>query len=112
MAVTVTIRARDFTSKKRVVADLAFSGTYTTGGEAPTNGFLRDLGLQSVDFADIEGGSPVGQPTLGVIAKYEYSTNKVTLWRTDQIDDFKEEVPNATSIANITLRGEFVGDSR
>lgn len=112
MTVAVTVRTRNFDSKKRVVADLTFSSTYTTGGEAPTNGFLRELGLQTVDFADIESGAPVGQPTLGVVAKYEYSTGKVTLWRTDQVDDFKEELPNGTSIANIVLRGEFVGDSR
>lgn len=112
MTVAVAIKGRDFSSKKRVFADLTFSSTYATGGEAPTNGYLKELGLSSVDFASLEVGNAVGQPTLGILAKYEYSTNKVTLWRTDAVDDFKEELPNGTSIANIVIRGEFVGDSR
>lgn len=112
MAVAVTIKARDFTARKHVVADLAFSGTYTTGGEAPTNGFQRELGLSGIDAVGIEPGNLAAQPTLGVTAKYEYTTDKVTLWRTDQVDDFMEELPNGTSIANITLRGRFTGPAR
>lgn len=113
MAVAVTIKSRDFTSKKRVFADLTFSGTYTTGGEAPTNGFLKELGLSSIDFAKIESGAPAAQTTLGTIAKYEYSTNKVTLWEGAAGADAPfEEVTNGQSIANLVLRGEFVGDSR
>lgn len=113
MAVAVTIKARDFTSKKRVVAELTFSGTYTTGGEAPTAGFLAELGLSSVDMANLEAGAPVAQAALGTIAKYEYSTNKVTLWEgAAAADNPFEELTSGQSIANLVLRGEFVGNSR
>jgi len=113
MAVAVTIRSIDYTAKKRVVADLVFSGTYTTGGEAPTNGFLRNLGLSSIEVAHIEGGAPVAQAALGHVAKYEYSTDKVTLWEgAAGADAPMEEVTSGQSIANLTLRGSFLGNTR
>lgn len=113
MAVAVSIKARDFTAKKRVIADLTFSGTYTTGGEAPTNGFLKDLELSKIDFAKIESGAPVAQTALGTVAKYEYSTNKVTLWEGGAAADSPmKELTSGQSIANLVLRGEFVGDQR
>jgi hypothetical protein len=108
VAVAVTIVDRDVEGSRYVKrATLAFSGTYTTGGEAPTNGFLRDLELSAkVVQANIGGG---GGAAVGVVADYDYAANKVKLYRTYQIDDFQEEVPNATSLTGITLRGEFKG---
>jgi len=113
MPVTVTVKSRDFTAKKRVVADLTFSGTYTTGGEVTTNGFLRDLGLSSMDIAHIESGAPVAQAALGTIAKYEYSTDKITLWESGAaVDTPFKELTSGQSIANLVLRGAFIGNSR
>lgn len=109
MTVALAIKSRDFSSKKRVVAELTFSSTYTTGGEAPTSGYKAQLGYTQIDFVSLEGGAGADQPTLGVRAKYDYATDKITLWRTDQVDDYAEEVPNGTSIASIIIRGEFVG---
>lgn len=108
MAVAVAITHRDLSNRKRQIATLTFSGTYSTGGEAPTQGFLKALELGvKVDFATIEGGGGVAN---GVVAQYDYTANKVKLFRTDQIDDFSEELPAATSLTNVgPLRGEFIG---
>jgi hypothetical protein len=110
MAVAVTITDRDVEGSNFVKwATLAFSGTYTTNGEAPTNGFLRDLELPSsgkIVRANIDGG---GGAAVGVVAEYDRTNHKVKLYRVDQIDDFMEELPNATSLTGITLHGEFKG---
>ena len=107
MAVAVAIKARDASSLKRVIVELTFSGTYTTGGEAPTIGFLKTLSLSKIHIAHIDQGS-LGAAD-GVGAKYDYANNKVMLFRSDQIDDFEEELPNGTAITNV-LRAEFVGE--
>lgn len=105
MAVAAVIKARDVSSLKRTIVELTFSGTYTTGGEAPTEGFLKLLSYSEVTLALIEGG---GAAATGVVPKYNYSTDKVMLFRVDQVDDTLEELPNATAIAQV-LRGEFIG---
>jgi hypothetical protein len=106
MAVAVAVVDVDYSGRKRVVADLTFSGTYTTNGEAPTVGFLKALGLSSkVLKCNPDAG---GAATLGKVLQYDYAANKMKLFRADQIDDFLEEVPNATAIAD-TIRCEFVG---
>jgi hypothetical protein len=108
MAVTVTITDRDVAgSRYKRSATLAFSGTYTTNGEAPTNGFLKDLGFSSkVTAAHIQGG---GGAAVGVASEYDKVNNKVKLYRTDQIDDFGEELPNGTSLTGVTLDASFEG---
>lgn len=106
MAVAVSIKARDVSSLRRTVVELTFSGTYSTGGEAPTNGFLKALEATRFHIVHIEGG---GAAATGVVPKYDYATNKVMLFRTDQVDDTLEELPAATAIAQV-LRAEFVGE--
>lgn len=105
MAVALSIKARDVSSLKRTIVELTFSGTYTTNGEATTAGFLKDLSMSEILFVDVESG---GAAATGVVAKYDYAANKILLFRTDQIDDTLEELPNATAIAQV-LRAEFVG---
>ena len=109
MAVTVSVVDREFTNRKIVVADLTFSGSYTTGGEAPTNGFKKDLGLPTkVTHASIDQGG--GSADSGVLAKYDYVNDKILLYRVDQIDDFAEQLPNATPLTNVgPLRVRFTG---
>lgn len=110
MAVAVTIIDRDVegTRFKRTVS-MAFSGTYTTGGESPTNGWLKALELPAsgkvTDFNPQFGGGAA----VGVGAQYDRTNNKVLLFRTDQIDDFNEELPAATSLTGITLEATVKG---
>ena len=106
MTVAVSIKARDVSSLRRTVVELTFSGTYTTGGEAPTNGFLKALEGTKFHIVHVESG---GAAATGVVAKYDYANNKVQLFRVDQIDDSLEELPNGTAIAQV-LRAEFVGE--
>lgn len=105
MAVAMVIKARDVSTLKRTVVELTFSGTYSTGGEATTTGFLKDLSYSEVLFAHIESG---GAAATGVVPKYDYATDKIMLFRADQIDDTLEELPNGTAIAQV-LRAELVG---
>lgn len=106
MAVALAIKARDASSLKRAIVELTFSGTYTTNGEATTNGFKKDLSFSRIHMVHIEGG---GAAATGVVAKYDYAADKILLFRTDQIDDTLEELPNATAIAQV-LRAEFIGE--
>lgn len=101
MAVAVAVVARDATAKKRVIAELTFSGTYTTGGEAPTGGFLPELGLDTMDLAIFE------QPQFAALLTYDYAENKVVLW---EIADAAEQ-DNGDAIVFV-VRGEFIGNSR
>lgn len=105
MALALTVVARDVSSMKRVIADLALSGTYTTGGEAPSLGFLKELGMTEVLKVNVDSG---GAAATGKLSQYDYANAKLKLFRTDQIDDFAEEVPNGTALAD-TLRAEFIG---
>lgn len=105
MAVALAIVVRDFTSLKRVIADLTFSGTYTTGGEVTTKGFLADLGMNKIWKVNPDQG---GNVATGLILQYNYTTNKMTLFRADQVDDFIEEVANAAALTGVH-RCEFIG---
>ena len=107
MAVAAVIKARDATSLKRAIVELTFSGTYTTGGEATTLGFLKDLSW-TVVHAMLTGGTAAGSAVNGVQAVYNHSTNKIQLYRVDQVDDTLEELPNGTALDQVT-RVEFVG---
>lgn len=106
MAVAVTVVEVDYTSRKHVIADLAFSGTYTTNGEAPAAGFLKALGLGTkvVKCNPDQGGAAA----TGKVLQYDYAANKMKVFRVDQIDDNLEELPNGTALQD-TLRCEFVG---
>lgn len=107
MAVAVAVVDVDYTGRKRVIADLTFSGTYTTNGEAPTNGFLKDLGFsRRILKCNPDMG---GAAAAGKILQFDYAANKMKIFRTDQIDDLQEELPNATALAD-TLRCEFIGE--
>jgi hypothetical protein len=106
MAVAVAVVDVDYTSRKRVVADLTFSGTYTTNGEVTVNGFLKDLGLTTkVVHCNANQG---GAAATGKVLQYDYAANKMKVFRVDQIDDNLEELPNGTALQDV-LRCEFIG---
>lgn len=108
MAVAVAINDRDVAGsryKRQVTA--TFSGTYTTGGEAPTVGWLKALEFSTkVTSCAQNGGQGVA---VGVVGSYDRATNKLLLFRADQIDDFLEELPNAQSLTNVVLELTFEG---
>lgn len=106
MAVALAVVDIYYTSRKHVVADLTFSGTYTTGGEVTTNGYKKDLGMPTkVLRANLDSG---GAADTGFVPQYDHAADKIILRRTDQVDDFQEQLPNATAITG-TIRAEFIG---
>jgi len=108
MAVAVSAIRRDATALKRVFCTLTFSGTYTTGGEAPTVGWLKALSLSSLLKANIDQGG--NGASDGVIAKYNHSTNKIQLYEGGAaVDSPMKELTSAQAIA-LVLQAEFIGD--
>lgn len=87
--------------KKGHLVEFTLSGTYATGGQL-TNG-LRALGL------DYRCDAILPESAEGLGVKGVYGTNPlVRLFRTDQIDDPQEEVPNGTAISG-TFRALVIG---
>lgn len=109
MAVALAVRARDVSSLRRIIADLTFSGTYTTGGEATTAGFLKDLSMSRihmVHFNQVDGGV-----SAGLVAQYNPTTNKVQLYEGGAaVDSPQKEVTSAQSLAGVVMRAEFIGE--
>lgn len=109
MAVALVIKARDVTSLKRVIAELTFSGTYSTGGEVTTAGFKKDLSMtkfHQVVFSQVDGGV-----TSGLNAQYNIATDKVMLFETAAaVDNPQKEVTAAQSLTGIVFRAEFIGE--
>lgn len=109
MAVAVAIRARDVSSLRRVIADLTFSGTYTTGGEAPSAGFLKSMEFSKIHFVTLTQ-TDTGT-TTGLVAKYDHTNNKVMLCETAAtVDNPLKELTSAASLTNIAFRAEFIGE--
>ncbi len=108
MAVATAILARDVSSLKRVIASLTFSGTYTTGGEAPTAGFLKDLAMSKfhmVNFTEVDNA------VTGLVAKYDHAANKVMLFETAAaVDSPLKEITSAQSLTGVVFRAEFIGE--
>jgi hypothetical protein len=113
MAVTVTINDRDVAGSRYVrQVRMAFSGTYSAGGEAPTVGFLRALEFTTKVTSYNPQGPGIGNgggAGLGIQSDYDRVNNKVLLYRTDQVDDFLEELPAATSLTNVVCEAEIKG---
>jgi hypothetical protein len=108
VALAITVNDRDVQGSRYArEVSLAFSGTYTTNGEVTTAGILKDLGFSTKVTAYMPQGG--GGAAVGVASEYDFANNKVKLYRTDQVDDFQEELPNATSLTGITLRAKFEG---
>jgi len=109
MAVAVAIKARDVSSLKRIVAELTFSGTYTTGGEAPTEGFLKAFAMSKfhlVAFTQVDVLT-----TGGLVAGYDHATNKVFLRETAGTVDLPlKELTSGASLTGVIFRAEFVGE--
>lgn len=109
MAVAVAITDRDVEGSSYVRrGTLTFSSTYSTGGEAPASGWPAALELSAsgaIRQMTIGGG---GGAAVGVVPEWDAANDKVKLYRTDQVDDFQEELPNGTSISSV-LRFEAKG---
>jgi hypothetical protein len=109
MAVATSILARDATALKRMIALLTFSGTYTTGGEAPTNGFLKDFAMSRmlmVVFSQSDGAV-----SGGVVAQYDHTNNKVKLFEGGAAADSpNKELTSGQSLTGVIVRAEFIGE--
>jgi len=109
MAVAVSILARDVSSLKRIVALLTFSGTYTTGGETPTAGFLKELVMSRIHFVAFEQSDVL--VAGGLVASYDHTNNKVFLRETAGTVDLPlKELSSGASLTGVLVRAEFVGE--
>jgi len=109
MAVAVSTLARDVSSLKRVIALLTFSGTYTTGGEAPTEGFLKALSLSKIHAVFFEQSDVL--TTGGLVASYDHTNNKVFLRETAGTVDLPlKELSSGASLTGVLFRAEFIGE--
>lgn len=109
MAVALTILGRDASSLRRIVAQLTFSGTYTTGGEAPTNGFLKELAMSRILLALFEQADVL--TAGGLVASYDHTNNKVFLRETAGTVDLPlKELTSGASLTNVVFRAEFIGE--
>ena len=109
MAVALAIKARDVSSLKRAVVELTFSGTYTTGGEAPTAGFLKELSFSKIHTVNFMQADVL--TTGGLVAGYDLATNKVFLRETAGTVDLPlKELSSGASLTGVIFRAEFVGE--
>lgn len=109
MAVAVAVVARDVSSLKRVIATLTFSGTYTTGGEAPTAGFLKELSMSKIHMVNLAQDDVVAAGRYG--ASYDRAANKVMLAETSAtVDTPHKELTSGATLTNIVFRAEFIGE--
>jgi len=109
MAVAVSTLARDVSSLKRVIALLTFSGTYTTGGEAPTAGFLKEFSLSKIHAVFFEQADVL--VTGGLVASYDHVNNKVFLRETaGKVDLPLKELSLGASLTGVLVRAEFIAE--
>lgn len=109
MAVAVSILARDVSSLKRVIAQLTFSGTYTTGGEAPAAGFKKELVMSRILAVFFEQSDVL--TAGGLVASYDHTNDKVFLRETAGTVDLPlKELTSGASLTNVVMRAEFIGE--
>jgi hypothetical protein len=109
MALAVSILARDVSSLKRIIALLTLSGTYTTGGEAPTEGFKKALGMTRFHAVFFEQSDVL--TTGGLVASYDHAADKVFLRETAGTVDLPlKELSSGASLTGVLLRAEFIGE--
>jgi hypothetical protein len=86
------------------VIDVLFDNSYPTGGEAIT---AAQLQLSSILAISIIQKTPADTNALNF--GYDFTNNKIMAFRTDQVDDFQEQVPNATDLSTVTVRVLAIG---
>jgi hypothetical protein len=109
MAVATVIKARDVSSLKRIIAELTFSGTYTTGGEASSAGFKKDLAMTKFHQVNFMQADVV--TTGGLVASYDLAADKVFLRETAGTVDLPlKELSSGASLTGVVFRAEFIGE--
>ena len=109
MAVSVAVVARDVSSLKRVIATLTFSGTYTTGGEQVSGGFLKALAMSKVHMVNLAQDDVEAAARFG--ASYDRAADKVMLAETSgTVDTPHKELSSGASLTNVVFRAEFIGE--
>lgn len=97
MALTVTISTKSVMGNRRYhTGTLDFDSSYPTGGEPITVanvGFISEI--NDMTFAALGAA-------LGYDVKFDRVNSKVMVFRTDQVDDPAEEVPDTTNLSTLT----------
>jgi hypothetical protein len=86
------------------VIKVTLDNSYPTGGEAVT---AAQCQLASITSAIVM--QDAGADTNSVRATWDHTNLKIMCWRTDQVDDFQEQIPNATDLSTVTLYMWVVG---
>lgn len=109
MALAASILARDVSSLKRAIVLMTLSGTYTTGGEAPSPGFKNLLNMTKIHAVFFEQSDVL--TTGGVVASYDHAADKVFLRETAGTVDLPlKELSSGASLTGVVLRAEFIGE--
>ena len=111
MALGIVVKDRNtFGASNAVVVECTGDTSYPTGGYPLTAALtgLDRVGASSITFP-VSGG-PTGA-AVGYRPVYDYANQKIMLFRTDQIDDPMEEVPNATSVSTAVWRALLLSDN-
>lgn len=97
-----------FGNKRVKVRDIAFSGTYPTGGETIT---AASVGLKTINVAIADGGQAEVDLTGGFVAKMDYQTDgsvKVVLYEVGVAGPLTQKPAEAYDSAS-ELRVVFIG---
>lgn len=108
VAITQVERKTVFGDRRVVIADLAFSSTYATGGEALA---ASAFGLSRLDFLHVPAITAADGGTSGWVPKYDYTNAKLQQFQsTTGAPAALVEVANSTSyIASSKVRVMAVG---
>lgn len=106
MATTTLVKRTVFGDQKVSIADVTFSSSYSTGGEAID---LGAVGLSAVNFAWVP-------PTAGYLIEYQYASNKLLVRTPTNAADGDaadaapaDEVASTTDLDAVTVRVMLFG---
>jgi hypothetical protein len=103
MTLTVSIKRQSVAGDlRRTIADCTCDTSYPTGGYAVTPGNFGFPG-GSIVWADTGGGT-----SGGYVSNYDYTANKIKLFRQTAATGALVEVPNTTNVATETFRAHVL----
>lgn len=88
------------------VATVVLDNSYPTGGEVIAETDLQ-LAVGSLKYVAVHQVAPAD--TNALVFSFDYTNKKIMAFRTDQVDDFLEQVPNTTDLSTVTLRIFAIG---
>lgn len=96
----------------RQVFDLGGNQKMILGSFTPDNSWLAAgevlsiTGVERIEELWVTGGSSA---TVAVRFEWDPASQKILAFRTDQVDDYQEAIPDTTDISALTLRCVAIG---